>query len=145
MTNYCYYRDASGMVSRYRAANMAKTGDFLTRGKELLPPTVGAKLYANQYERELRGQITPADTIYAIQRSRSRSGETRTYDIFVIISGAALVRINHAISAVTGIPMTKKGHLSIRGSGFCGEQHIAERLSHDLWPDSKESLTVRTL
>lgn len=144
MAKYHYYRDASGMVFRYHAANMAKTGDFLTHGKEWLRPSVGAKLYANQYARELRDQITPASSIYAIQRSRSRSGETRTYDIF-IISCLTPVRINHAISAVTGIPMNKKGYLSIRGCGFSGEVHIAERLSHELWPFNKESLTVRTM
>ena len=146
MAKYHYYRDASGMVYRFNAGTMQEPGvtAFLTRDREWLPPTVGAKLYANQYARELRDQITPASSIYAIQRYRSRSGETRTYDIF-IISCLTPVRINHAISAVTGIPLNKKGYLSIRGYGFSGEVHIADCLSHELWPFNKENLTVRIM
>ena len=143
MAKYCYYRAAGGMIFRYESRIMRRPGvtAFMTHDKEWLPPSVGAKLYASQYASELHEQIDPSSIIYAIRRSTSRSRETRAYDIY-IIKGGIPIRINHAISAVTGIPMNKKGYLSVRGCGFSGENHIAERLFNTLWPHNSGRLTV---
>lgn len=148
MAKYCYYRAGGGMIFRYNVRvlrdSWPETVSFLTHDKEWVAPTDGARLYAAQYASELRDQIDPASILYTIRRSVSRSGETRAYDIYIIKRGVP-IRINHGISAVTGIPMTKRGYLSIRGCGFSGEGHIAERLTAALWPHNSGSLNVQTL
>lgn len=148
MAKYCYYRAAGGMIFRYTVRvlrdSWPETVSLLTRDKEWLPPSVGAQLYAAHYAAELRDQIDPSSILYAIRRSVSRSGKTRAYDIYIIKRGVPIL-INNDISAVTGIPMNKRGYLSVRGCGFSGEVHIAERLTAALWPHNSGSVNVHTL
>jgi hypothetical protein len=94
---------------------------------------------AQREEREnalasLRKLLTPGDTVYAIVRSVSRSGMSRTIDFYTFTDGTPSYLSGH-ISKALDYRRNDSGALKVGGAGMDLASHCVYHLGRALYPD----------
>lgn len=97
-------------------------------------PTITDKTEALETLRALfKGRSSDkALTVYTSIRSVSRSGMSRTMDLYVIRNGE-LRRITWHVAQAAGFTLNKRGHLKVSGCGMDMGFHVVYNLGHALF------------
>lgn len=93
-------------------------------------------------------EIKKGDTLFVMLYSRSKSGLSRFYRVFVADAGKVVdvtrFCATKADLRVNRRPGNKPFCIEVRGGGFCGAQEITEQVSFALFEDA-ESLKYEKL
>lgn len=83
----------------------------------------------------LRTLIKPGDTVYTVLRHVSRSGMSRTIDVFIMRDGQPC-RITRSVGQATGIDYDRKHEgLKLGGCGYDVGFHAVYALAHSLFSE----------
>jgi hypothetical protein len=88
-------------------------------------------------------EIRPTETLWVLQRDRSRSGMARWLDVYVI-RGGELRRLTWSVAAACGFTYDKRREaIRIGGCGFSAAQEIASSLTYALWGKDEPEMPYR--
>lgn len=90
---------------------------------------------------KVRKLVTPGQTLYTILRSRSRSGMSRTLDVYALegdsgrVAGATTVYLTGYVARVLECRMAKDQGLVVVGCGMDMGFHVVYSLARCLYPE----------
>jgi hypothetical protein len=89
---------------------------------------------------QLRGLVRPGDTVYTVLRHVSRSGMSRSIDLYAVIDGEMRWLTGYAAQALETAIDKKNGGLKISGCGMDMGFALVYDLSSTLWPKGFECI-----
>jgi len=121
-----FMRTPSGDVFRTSFPEYHKECEQLTRAE-------GEKIYRAQVLADIKKKIKPGQTIYCTLRNVSASGMQRRISLHTIHKGE-LIRLDHAVSVLTGRTLSDKGGIVCNGCGMDMGFDLVYSLGYSIWP-----------